>query len=524
MKVQDRREVEALRHRRSVSTWQHEAWAGYDLVGEIKYGFMMVGAVMSRMRLFVGAETKPSDPPSALDDLKDFDPVVAEMAQRQLARLNNSHGGISGLLREATINLQVAGECYLVQELPAQGVTSPEKWSIRSVGEILPDANGIVLQTSRLQGEAGKIRLPKDAFCGRIWRTHPYASDEADSSMKALLDLIRELLLLSRTFKATARSRLNAGALFIPDGLSVAASPETITETPAGEEVDAEDDLFERELMDAMTAPILEEESASAVVPLLIRGPGELGAQIKQFKFERSFDAALVDRADRVLERILQGIDLPKEVVTGLSSLKYANAVAMDASLFRAHIEPLALLLCDALTMMFMRPALLAGGCDPKQVEKVYVWYDPSQILTSSDRANDASEGWDRYLLSGSAWRTAHGFADTDSPTGEELLYRIIAQRGQLTAEMTEAVLQQIAPDVLRRVREGSLGQGAVPESVQQLLEGKAPAAGEPLPEDLLEGLPAPGGVSTNGGAPTSEPTDLPTLADFAVSRLRGER
>ena len=52
-----------------------------------------------------------------------------------------------------------------------------------------------------------------------------------------------------------------------------------------------------------MTTPIRDEDSASAVVPLIIRGPAELGDKIKQFKFERSFDPALAQRADRVLER-----------------------------------------------------------------------------------------------------------------------------------------------------------------------------------------------------------------------------
>jgi len=129
--------------------------------------------------------------------------------------------------------------------------------------------------------------------------------------MRGILDLCAELLLLNRTFRATARSRLNAGALYLPDGLSVAANPDPdfpytdadgIYDGPTPEELE---DEFEDQLMDAMTTPIKDEDSASAVVPLIIRGPAELGDKIKQFKFERSFDPALAQRADRVLERIL---------------------------------------------------------------------------------------------------------------------------------------------------------------------------------------------------------------------------
>ena len=75
-----------------------------------------------------------------------------------------------------------------------------------------------------------------------------------------------------------------------------------------------------------MTTPIADQDSAAAVVPLLIRGPAELGEKIKLFKFERSFDPALAERADRALDRIMQGIDVPKDVVTGLANVKYSNA------------------------------------------------------------------------------------------------------------------------------------------------------------------------------------------------------
>jgi hypothetical protein len=100
-----------------------------------------------------------------------------------------------------------------------------------------------------------------------------------------------ELLLLNRTFRATARSRLNAGALYLPDGLSVAATADPDypydEDGNYNEQYNAEEaaDDFEDQLIDAMTTPIKDEDSASAVVPLIIRGPAELGDKIKQFKF-----------------------------------------------------------------------------------------------------------------------------------------------------------------------------------------------------------------------------------------------
>jgi hypothetical protein len=512
MKITDRGELEQLKKRKgATSAWQSEAWEYYDSIGEIKYAFMLVAALMSRMRLHVAYVAEPSDPPSTLSDVPALDEDVVALAHNQLNRLQSCHGGIPGMIADASINLSVAGECYLVQQLPSIDGTVPEKWTIRSIDEVQVDNNGkISVQTARSMGTQGIKPLESSAFVGRIWRPHARFHDEADSSMRALLQLCEELLLLNRTVRATAKSRLNAGALFVPDGLSVAAAPDVVNEDGSFEE-DA--DSFEAELMAAMTTPIADEESASAVVPLLIRGPGELGSQIRHFSFERSFDAALAERADRVLERILQGVDVPKDVVTGLANVKYSNAVQINQTMYRGHIEPMTLLLCDALTAMFMRPALIAKGVDPDIAEKIVVWYDPSDILTSADRAQSASDGWDRYLLSGSAWRSAHGFAETDAPSGDELIKRITVSRGQIAGEFAESVYQRIAPDLLGEVREQNIAgaKTPMPENLQSLLEtGQMPAPGEgaaPLPPEVLEGLPLP---EVGQGPAAPEPEEVP--------------
>jgi hypothetical protein len=227
---------------------------------------------------------------------------------------------------------------------------------------------------------------------------------------------VRNYFYLTRTFRATARSRLNAGALYLPDGLSVAANPDPnypyddvdgVYTEPTTEEAQ---DEFEDQLIDAMTTPIKDEDSASAVVPLIIRGPAELGDKIKQFKFERSFDPALAERSDRVLERIMQGIDVPKDIVTGLANVKYSNAVQIDESLYKAHIEPLMLLIADALTVVYLRPYLLANGFQPSEVDRIVVWFDPTAVATRNDRAQDADSGFEKMAISLETWRKSHGF------------------------------------------------------------------------------------------------------------------
>ena len=496
--LNDKGEVEHFKQRRAggASDWQGEAWEYYDAIGEVKYAFNLVASVVSRIRLYAAAIDNPAETPVSVRSSSYIDPRLAAAAERALSRLDSAYGGQAGLLRDAALNLSVSGECYLVQFPAKLGSGVVESWDIRSTDELQVDSKNSYMIIPRRDvtsasrgGNNNAIKLPNQAFVGRIWRAHPRYSEEADSSLRGLLDLCAELLLLNRTFRATARSRLNAGALYLPDGLSVAAQGDPDypyddeNELNPGVTVEEAEDEFEDQLIDAMTTPIRDEDSASAVVPLIIRGPAELGDKIKQFKFERSFDPALAQRADRVLERILQGLDVPKDIVTGLANVKYSNALQIDEALYKAHIEPLMLLIADAITVVYLRPALVASGFTEEDVKKICVWYDPSQVATRNDRAADADSGFDRMAVSMEAWRRAHGFSAADAPDAKEVAIRLLIEKGALSPELTEAMINAISPEFMNKIREvQNAGSPApIPPEIQQALDE---AAGVTPPSD----------------------------------------
>ena len=533
VRLNDKGEAEHFRTRRHAysSAWQSEAWEYYDAIGEIKYAFNLVASVVSRIRLYAAVVDNPAETPVSVRDSSKIDQRVAGAAERALARLDSAYGGQAGLLRDAALNISVAGECYLVQMPERLGSGLPESWDIRSIDEVQVDQRnnyGIaprrdLLTTGNPTGGYAKgiIPLPGTAFVGRIWRAHPRFSEEADSSLRGLLDLCAELLLLNRTFRATARSRLNAGALYLPDGLSVAASPDPdypyddATDLEPGFTPEEAGDEFEDQLIDAMTTPIRDEDSASAVVPLIIRGPAELGDKIKQFKFERSFDPALAGRADRVLERILQGLDVPKDIVTGLANVKYSNALQIDETLYKAHIEPLMLLIADALTVVYLRPYLIAAGFQPSEVEKVVIWFDPSQVATRNDRAVDADSGFDKMAVSYSTWRKTHGFSDADAPTADEVALRLVFEKGVITPELTEAILNAVAPSVISAAREAqqAASPAPIPPELQGLLQGAQPGAPaapgvEPTPAPQPEAQGPSLADLMKGGTPAAPPAE----------------
>lgn len=535
IKMNDKGEAEYFRNRRqsSSSAWQTEAWEYYDAIGEVKYAFNLVASVVSRIKLYAAVVENPADAPVPVRNTDTIDQRLGQAAERALSRLDSAYGGQAGLLRDAALNLSVTGECYLVQMPARPGSGIPESWDIRSIDEVQIDAKnnyGIAPRRDYLPGQnagvsstskgKGIVPLPQSAFVGRIWRAHPRFSDEADSSLRGLLDLCAELLLLNRTFRATARSRLNAGALYLPDGLSVAASPDPdypyddATDLDPGFTPEESADEFEDQLIDAMTTPIRDEDSASAVVPLIIRGPAELGDRIKQFKFERSFDPSLAARSDRVLDRILQGLDVPKDIITGLANVKYSNALQIDESLYKTHIEPLMLLIVDALTVVYLRPYLKATGFSDAEVERVTIWYDPSQVATRNDRAADADAGFDKMAVSYDTWRRTHGFSETDAPSPEEVALRLIFEKGAVTPELTEAVIGAIAPELMASTRtaQQATSVAPVPPELQQMLQGGPP----PAPEGAApaEAQPAPAEPVAEPIPPTAAPPAEPTLIE----------
>jgi hypothetical protein len=90
------------------------------------------------------------------------------------------------------------------------------------------------------------------------------------------------------------------------------------------------------------------------------------------------------------------------------------------------HIEPLSEMIAHALTIGYLRPALLAEGFDRTEVEELMVWYDTSDLRTRPDRSASALEAYDRYELSGEAMLREMGLGVDDMPTEEVKRTRLI--------------------------------------------------------------------------------------------------
>jgi hypothetical protein len=540
LRLDDRRALEALRAYAAdgAATWQARAWAAYESTGEIHFAFNLVGNIVSRIRFYPAAEVSPNVAPAFVGDVDDLTPGLADAALAAVRRLQGGGNDLSSMARSLALNLSVPGEAYLVQVPPSTVLTptglreEPESWQVRSRDEVIVPSDPespVLLRSRRSERQKDLLQLPPTAFVGRILRSSPRYSGEPDSSMRAVLDLVDELLLLNQTFRATARSRLNSGLLFVPDGMS-ASTPAAAASAPSAAPGDpaAPDpsglaplppdpgDEFEEALIEGMMTPVSDPADASAVVPILVRGPAELGEKILLIRFERSFDPSLVQRADRVLERILQGLDLPKDVVSGMASVRYSNAVTIEDSFFKAHVEPLTLLICDAITDVYLRPALEAMGYTAQQAARVRMWYDPSEVVSRPNRNQDAVAAFDRYALSARSLREANGFNESDAPSSSELILRMLLQKGPMTPDLAEALMRSIAPLMMGSAKDAAQAASdtPLPPEVMEMLGGSAPggpaaeppaAPAEPPPEEPAapeEAPPAPPAPPAPGAPP----------------------
>lgn len=518
--------------------WQRDAWAYYDAIGEIKYGFSALANLVSRVTIHPGLNLDRDSVPVSLQNWKrrmaaqtdaeketdekrdmvphtDLDDAVLEYAQDLIDDLFDGQGGMSGLLRSFTINMSVPGECYFLKV--------DDQWVVKSSSEIEVRGDQLVLNDRRRSGAVsvtsngsvyGTRALPLDTPIFRIWREHAQYSNEPDSSMLALREPCDELITLQRMIRTIARSNMNAGILFIPEDLVVAGSS-------VGEDIEAQeaaDDELVQSIHDNLVAPVTDETSASSIVPTILTGPADSAKAIQYITLERKSDQWLTERADRALDRILQGIDMPKDFVTGLSNVRYSNAKTVDENMYKSNVEPLILLFVDSLRTAYLIPEIKKKfpNVDKKALRQLVIWYDPSQIVTKADPADSADKGYDKFALSADAWRQAHGYADTDAPSNDEVALRML-HKGTLPPELVTTLFNVAFPHIVEGNRDKAIEEMSVqfPNSASQMLYGKdAPLARDQAGTEL-DGA-APAGDTTEGGPPAFDeaPSDGETLTE----------
>lgn len=439
--------VEAQRQRLLRQNWQLTGWSYYDSIPELGYAIDFIAHCTGRMRIFVAAlsENGTTDLPTAIDDpTLNAPPLVIEACTNALRDLGNGRTELAAVMETLSVNTSVTGESFLLgQQDPATGVIA---WSVRSIEEIVIYNDQVMLREGPMtnQGLLGLVPLnPAYTFVTRMWAPHPRFRLLAQANMRRLANTCEDLLILRRIIRATGRSRIaGRGILLIPNELDLPILNDD------NQSLSADD--FISKLTDAMITPIRNEGDASGVVPLVIEGPGDTLDKVRWIDFASTFDEQAGKVREELVENIAVGLDIPAEVILGIAEAARWTAYQVSTDTFRQHIEPHVVTLVKMITTAFLRPYFANCGLDQELVDawlqRITVWYDPTELVTPTDLSVSAQELYDRGALSHTTLRRVSGFTEEDAPSADEFLAWLISKQRTWPVNVSEAVIHGLDP------------------------------------------------------------------------------
>lgn len=453
----------------SSESWQNEVWGYYDTLGEFRYGVDWKSRMMSRTRLFAARIDPNQDEPVRLDD--DSLPV------QFISRLGGSVDQ-PGILADISTQLDVPGEGFII----AENRNGSENWFVRSRDEVRKRSGVFEIVDEETLDNTQEWRpLAPDHFVMRVFHPHKRFHYMSDSSSRAARSTMRELELVNRHILAQYLSRLaSAGVWLVPEEITF----------PSREEFADQPDPFMAEWIEIAAEAIQKPGTASAVVPIPMKVPGELISQMKDgfLDFTLQIDEQVIEKRESAIRRLATQINIPAEILTGLGAVNHWGAWQLEEGAVKTSIAPDAETICAAFTKQYLRPRLAASGEeDPNQY---VVWYDLSEITIRPDRSEKAIQLYDRLELSGEAARREGGFDESDKPETSEL------------AEQAWKILLRSAPDLAPTALRELVGTD-VPEPVSETGTGASEPEEEPSaaeqrtePETQSEPPPSPDAAS----------------------------
>lgn len=389
--------------------WQTRAWQLYHAVPEVRFAATYMANGMAGATLYAGRRADDGTIEPAPNNHR-----ASEIVQQ----IAGGPDGQAKLLGAFGKHLTVAGEGWIVVR-PNADVLSPDvpedghDWRVLSTREVSQKSGKL---TAEVDGNDIEIPAgdedaldPDSPVALRVWEPDPEHSIEADSPVRASIDLLEELLLLNSAVKAIARSRLTGrGILLVPKGVRFPTRP------GQGE---GEDDLIELLMMIAETA-IREPESAAATVPIVLEVPADSIADFKLLTFESNFDDLALKLREEAIKRFATGLEIPAELLLGMGDTNHWGQWMLTSEAIRMGIEPKLQTVSYALTQQWLRPLLQAEKVD--DWHRWLVWYDTANLRVRTNRSETALQAYDRGVISATALRRETGFEESDAPTAEE--------------------------------------------------------------------------------------------------------
>ena len=456
-----------------VKSWQREVWGYYDSLGEFRYAVDWKSRMMSRVRLYAARIEPGQDEPVRLED--------SSLAVQLVSSLGGT-GSQAALLDDLNTQLDVPGEGYVI----AETIAGREVWSVRSSDELRKRSGRFEIVTEDPMEKSQDWRpLAPDHFIMRVHKPHKRWHSVADSSARAARGTMRELELVNRHILSQYLSRLaSAGVIIFPEEVTF----------PVREEFADQPDPFMAEWIEIAAQAIKEPGTASAVIPIPMKVPGEWLGKIQHIDFTLKLDDKIIEKRESAIRRLATQINIPAEILTGMGAINHWGAWQLEEGALKTTIAPDIETICAAFTTQYLQPRLAASG--EEDSGQFVVWYDMSELTIRPDRSGNAFQAYDRLEISGTALRRETGFDEADKPEGEEL---------------KEQGLKVIINTV------SSEASTALSELIGEVLEVAplSPATAEEVAAPSSEPEPAQGAPNTRETAPPS-----PDAAAMRTERL----
>ena len=473
--------------------WQQDAYSFVEAIGEVGYALNLKANMIGRCVIRPEVRVPNTDEWVETDD-----PRVL----RVLAAFKPPEGGQGELLRQAALNYEIAGECYLF----GQPIVDERKrsagllWEFLSTLELKVEKGGKVTRNA-WGGSQGKQDVDVDAYVARLHHRDPRYSARADCPMRRVLPICRELVLLTQVIDAIAKSRLAAGLFYVPWEVSFGPSDEF--ENPGDPATGG--DEFEEELARHINSPIEDRTSASSLVPLLMRGPAFIKDHpakdlMGRIDLTRDLDGLYKDLRQEALERLAAGLDINPEVMTGKANLNHWTGYNVDADFIAKHVIPLGDVIVGFISSAYLRPMLtIFEALEPEETEWFRLALDVTPITAETDLSDNATTGFGLEIVSEDAWVRLNGLDEADMPSTEERERRTLERLLYAQPTLGPAILPLLYPD-----------DKDLPAALEKWQTGQSAPGGAQDPPGAI-------GPPQSGGA---EPPNVPRLANVSPTVL----
>lgn len=396
----------------------------YQTVGEAWYAAQFYSRALSKLRIFAARRDQNGE----VEELDAADPV-----SQLLDRIQDKNGGTSQLFAAYGRLMFLIGEGYLTVTTDVD--EGDEEWEFLSSDELRLVPNGGYMRYRAPAIEPEELsnapdnefvpleetkdgRVIKKAVVYRLHRRHPQYSGWADSPMHGVLGLFEELSLLQLAVGARAKSRAaGPGILYVPTELTFGNATGVRNDDPL-------QDPVMRMITEVMQATIKNPGNAGGVAPIVIRGPAQIGGiPAKDALFMLQIHDPMQTYPEEGLraeciKRIATGLDMPPELLLGMTDANHWTAWQIDDATWTAHLQPVAEQLVSDLNAAYLRPAAKADNVQGWQ--DIVIGYDAADIINHPDRVADAKALYDQGAIGAMKLREVAGFDDEDAPTLEE--------------------------------------------------------------------------------------------------------